>query len=1041
MRGAGQGVLQRVHRELGWPHPKGILQPRGAGPRVLVDLARRKLQSVLDRMERGVHIKVGVLSRDSTADDSTCPLAIVCEFPRPASADTIREAHRLAWNFARAPLLVTLEPNQIRAWTCCEAPTSGTAADGIGPEIPEVRSDPSARESLCAQAAKSLHWIELVSGRFFEKHQDRFRRDTCADRLLLSNLSDVRRILVEEQGLEEDVCHDLLARTIFIKFLIDRKDSSGQAALSDTKFAALHKDGVLSHYYPSLTDLFQNYDDTYALFQWLNRRFNGDLFPGSGRTRKRQNEEWAKEKAKVSVAHLRTLAAFLGGEMGLRRRQGLLWPHYSFDVIPLEFISSIYEEFVTKKNRQNTPKSGTVYTPPHLVDFILDGVLPWTGKDWNLRILDPACGSGIFLVKAYQRLIWRWKTAHRKKPSAAVLTRLLARNLFGVDRDEHAVRVASFSLYLAMCDEIDPRYYWTQVAFPNLRGRRLIAKDFFREDVAGFRTAEDARSFDLVVGNAPWGRGTLGQSDLGLWAREGWASADNNIGPMFLPKAAALAKPDGHISMLQPSGILTNRRGTASRFRREFFERFQVEEVVNLATLRFGLYKGAIGPSCIVTFNRQQPSDEPFPYVAPKELKTLDDDLRIVVEPQDVSMVYPDDAARDPIIWSALTWGGPRDLALIRRLARHESLHSLWEKGIISKCRGIVRGNRGRRDAEISGRRILESERFPEGTFLYLNARRLPENNNPCVDSRASTDYSAFAVPQLIIKQGWQSSSRRFEAAIVRASSKGVLCSQSYTSIHMESDSSQVLERACLVLNSRFATFYLTLTSGRMAHYIPTVTVDDLLSVPLPGVRPDALKALSDHAALDGRVRDFFGFQDSEWVLIDDLFEYTLPDFKGDASSPGRLPTRRPDSDGEPFLEGYCQYFFRVLKASFGQDKRISATIFSETDNLSLPVRLVAIHLNDREDQQIRIEGITSPELLQTLMKWDKVLSSAGCKSQGAIHQRIAEVYGAAQRGGLKVPTVYLIKPDRRRYWTRSMAMRDADGISCDIMTWWQNPT
>ena len=41
---------------------------------------------------------------------------------------------------------------------------------------------------------------------------------------------------------------------------------------------------------------------------------------------------------------------------------------------------------------------------PHLVDFVLDQVLPWRGTDWNLKILDPACGSGVFLVKAFQRL-------------------------------------------------------------------------------------------------------------------------------------------------------------------------------------------------------------------------------------------------------------------------------------------------------------------------------------------------------------------------------------------------------------------------------------------------------------------------------------------------------------------------------------------------------------------------------------------------------------------------------------------------------------
>ena len=72
--------------------------------------------------------------------------------------------------------------------------------------------------------------------------------------------------------------------------------------------------------------------------------------------------------------------------------QGCLWPIYSFDVIPLEFISSIYETFVTER----AARDGIFYTPPHLVDFVLDQVLPWRGTDWNLKILDPACGSGCF---------------------------------------------------------------------------------------------------------------------------------------------------------------------------------------------------------------------------------------------------------------------------------------------------------------------------------------------------------------------------------------------------------------------------------------------------------------------------------------------------------------------------------------------------------------------------------------------------------------------------------------------------------------------
>lgn len=1031
-------VIDRVHKELNWPVASEIYQPSGAGSRMLAELVQRKLQNPLCRLEDGIEPRVGILLRDPTADETASPLAIVCEFPRPVSDQIIREAHRLSWNFSHAPVLVTLEPHQIRAWTCYE----DQSEESLNFEIPEIRTDLSENVSLAEQAANALHWVELITGRFFERHQDRFQRDTCADRLLLNNLKEVRRKLIKDQKLDEDVCHDLLARIIFIQFLIDRKDSSGKSALSPAKFAALHRDGPLSKPYTNLEDLLSNYDDTYALFQYLNERFNGDLFPGSGQDKKRQQEEWSREKDEVDEPHLRTLADFVGGRLDFQNRQGLLWRNYSFDVIPLEFISSIYEEFVTRKDKKKKRKTGTIYTPPHLVDFILDGVLPWNGIDWDLKILDPACGSGIFLVKAFQRLVWRWKASEKRKPDVKDLKRLLTKNLFGVDQDKHAVRVASFSLYLAMCDEIDPKHYWSKVQFPPLRGSTIIASDFFNEKIPGFRAKEDAETYDLVIGNPPWGRRTIRDSDISILENEGWEAANNNIGPMFLPKAAALSKREGLVSMLQPSGLLTNNIGTAARFRRKLFSSFKMHQVVNLSTLRFGLYKEAIGPSCIVTFSPEEPDGEPFSYLAPKEMKTLDDNLRITIEPNDVQLIYQDDAASDPIVWSAFTWGGPRELALIRYLEGKLSLESLLHDDKILKRQGIIRGDRRRKNNEILNRMILKSKEFPTGTVLNLDARYLPTNDDPWVHSRESTDYSAFNLPQLIIKQGWQTDSKRFKAAIVKESREGILCSQSYTSIHLKQGSEEILETACLVMNSRFATFYLTLTSGRMATFIPTANVEDLLSVPLPEIRPNLLLGLSDYDQVDDRVREAFGFSESEWVLIDDFFDYTLSDFKGNSNSPGRLPTRSMqvldgDIDPENFLKSYCDYFFRVLKAGFGSDKCISATIFTENDSSLLPVRLLAIHLDDVKDGDICIEYYSCAELRHQLLKWDEMLmSSPSGKLKGALHQRVAKIYGVVNRGGKRIPTVYLIKPDRCRYWTRSIAMRDADSIAADIMMW-----
>src|SRR5690606_33138058 len=146
---------------------------------------------------------------------------------------------------------------------------------------------------------------------------------------------------------------------------------------------------------------------------------------------------WAREQELVKPHHLALLAEFIRGDLDMPTGQGCLWPIYSFDVIPLEFISSIYETFVTER----AARDGIFYTPPHLVDFVLDQVLPWRGTDWSLKILDPACGSGVFLVKAFQRLVHRWKQAHPGVTiKVEVLRRLLTDNLLGVDKDPHAVR-------------------------------------------------------------------------------------------------------------------------------------------------------------------------------------------------------------------------------------------------------------------------------------------------------------------------------------------------------------------------------------------------------------------------------------------------------------------------------------------------------------------------------------------------------------------------------------------------------------------------
>lgn len=987
-------VLQQLTEEYGWPDANDIFDPSGAGAKVLVQLAQKKLGKALERETGVTGVRIGALS--SNPETSEAPHAIVCLFPTPVEQKTLLAVQRLAWNFSRSLLLITIEPHIIRKWSCCEPPLprddsedalddSYSAQDRKTPELlPRIHLDASNGHVLEQQAAEALSWVHLLSGAFFHAHPERFQREKRADNMLLSNLKDVRRSL-QSMGLPVQYIHDLLARIIFVQFLFDRKDSDGHSALNSNKLRELYDSGILSNTYTDLADILCSYDDTYALFDWLNQHFNGDLFPGKDGIGQNQPAIWDEEKQVVQSEHIQKLAEFVRGDMRMQDKQLCLWQRYAFDVIPLEFISSIYEEFVGKESGV-----GIHYTRDYVVDLMLDQVLPWESEQWNLSILDPACGSGIFLVRAYQRLIYRWKCAHPDNDIPPdVLKHMLGQNLMGIDLDEHAVRVTSFSLYLAMCDEIEPRHYWSnteRVRFPPLRNKRIIQSDFFAENIPTFRTTEDAGSYDIVIGNPPWGRNTL-TALAHQWLNDyQWDVANKDIGIPFVVKSAYLTKPHGWICMVQSTNaLLANLSGPAVKLRQRIFLGFKkVESVINFAAFQatsVHLFKGVKAPACILTLCNVEPDGEAFWYECPKP--RYEDANRIVIEEHDIHSIYPQDIEQEPAIWSILMWGGERDRDLIRRLGRHTNLQKLHSQKIVKTQRD-----------------------------------RIPENE-----------------PSLLIKLSWIQDIQRFQAKIVQSNLNlgEAVYSGHFMSVHAPQADMSFLETCCACYNSKFATYYMFLTSGRLALARSETKIEELRNLPLPPSSSVALEGIDTLDALDKRVYELFGLHEADVILIEDMMQYTLNDFKGVQPRPGYQPTHRRDaatSQQEPELQRYCEVMLKVLKATYGQDKSIGAVILSEINQQQLPMRMVGIYLNDPTLNDVQVEALESQELRKNLTTlYNKAQDSDN-------YQRCVRTYDSNHVQGNTVLIVYIIKPDQIRYWTRSMALRDADAIASDLMVW-----
>jgi methylase of polypeptide subunit release factors len=234
------------------------------------------------------------------------------------------------------------------------------------------------------------------------------------------------------------------------------------------------------------------------LFERLNEWLNGSVFPLDNRALKKIG----------STAVQRVAAVFAGdspsGQMYLD------FQAYDFSHIPIETLSVIYEQFLhlrdTKSGSTAGKEQAAYYTPIPVVNFIIDRMDEIRPLRPGMRVLDAACGSGAFLVQCYRKRVEdRWRDApEQTQLRPTELRELLVKNIFGLDVDGEACRVAELSLILTLLDYVDPPdLTTTNFKFPNLSGTNIIESNAF-DEVNKFVERALAEGFDWLIGNPPW---------------------------------------------------------------------------------------------------------------------------------------------------------------------------------------------------------------------------------------------------------------------------------------------------------------------------------------------------------------------------------------------------------------------------------------------------------------------------------------------------------------------------------------------------------
>ena len=296
---------------------------------------------------------------------------------------------------------------------------------------------------------------------------------------------------------------------------------------------------------------------------------------------------------------------------------------YLFNVIPVEILGTIYERFlgktvrphgrgVTIEEKPEVRKAGGVYyTPRYIVDYIVEQTLGKLLADkapadsLKLRVLDPACGSGSFLIRAYERLCEHWQTALIKNDKLRRKTdcwtdpdtgdlhltsdlkrRILTANIYGVDLDPGAVEVTQLSLYLKMLEgesrttlARNRELFGSDIPLlPPLQdnikcGNSLIASDFSLnpDDLVrvrafdwdeGFREIMKGGGFDAVIGNPPYIQLSMeefrdDQANAYLKSSFRMSGGRLNTFILFIEKARGLTKIGGEFGFIVPNTLLT----------------------------------------------------------------------------------------------------------------------------------------------------------------------------------------------------------------------------------------------------------------------------------------------------------------------------------------------------------------------------------------------------------------------------------------------------------------------------------------------------
>ncbi|MEK6653009.1 MAG: N-6 DNA methylase [Nitrospirota bacterium] len=868
----------------------------------------------------------------------------------------LAELHRQVWLYGMAPLLYIAWPSRIDVLSCVRGPDFWKA------ENEECQYNPAERFEL--EALKTAGEISgelrkftarrLADGTFWEDHDNRKLADhtKAAHQLLIQAIVETDE---ELDGKNNPILRRLLLLMVLIKYLEDRQVFPKEAWFGSYRKGARSFFDVLRGGDP---------DEVYRLLGTLEQRFNGDIFAipkeGLHKLTKRALQRFAE------LVDARTL-----------NRQRYLWEKFSFKHLPVEVISHLYQRFVQGGH-------GAVYTPPFLAALLLDHVMQYNKLTGKERVLDPACGSGVFLVGAFRRLINVWRSRHKwQRPDVKTLKDILRRSIYGVELDKDAIHLTAFSLSLAVCDALQPEVIWGELKFDPLHKSNLFEADFFdllydtRQSKQTFLTD----GFDIVIGNPPF---ESALTDVGEKIEQFAEKQDKRRGALpdkqtaylFLEQALSLLKPDGRLCLIQPAGLLYNRNAYA--FRAAIHRKYKVDSILDFTSIR-KLYDEA-DPKTIAVLaqSNKPPSEHWINHQTFRRTVSVHERICFEIDHYDHHRVLQKQAETDSYVWRTNLLGGGRLFDISQRLRNMRTLSEFiekqddWDYG-----EGFIVGSGKNPASFLTDKKYLPTSALTPSGIDESKIGMVIETQ-----FESPRNEKRFSPPLILIKEldslpiaFWNKEFLAYRHQIVGIHAPASQTSELYK-LYDNFRRHHIIYRFLCALNSTLS----------LVGKATSILKHDIDALPYP--------------------TDMKGFLFSFWeeALCDDVLKYMTEYVRRGQNS---VLLQRAASFDE--LRAYSDMFLRMLGSIYGNLKAANPIFldglicqpfyFGEQSNISW------IEKGTADDLRKLIYNEERHKYLRTI--------------------RVLRFYTEN--------VILIVKPDRLRYWIRSTAIRDADETLVDL--------